>query len=306
MKPVIAIHGGAGVIIPGQMSAEKEQAFHHAMRKILEAGYSVLNRNGSALDAVQAAVVVMEDDELFNAGKGAVLTADEICETDAAIMDGHTLRAGAVAGLRTVKNPVILARAVMNHTPHVMLSGEGAEQFARKMGMEHMPPEYFITPFRKEQLMRVKGTDHTMLDHQPDDKKFGTVGAVALDVNGHLAAATSTGGMTNKKWGRVGDSPVIGAGTYADADVAVSCTGHGEYYIKNVVAFRIAAMMKYGGFSLEKAANEIVHELLKGQGAEGGLIAVDASGNIVLPFNTPGMYRGFVDADGNIHTAIYR
>ena len=273
----------------------------------------MLSRGGSALDAVEAAVVALEESPRFNAGKGSVYTADGTHELDASIMEGHTRRAGAVAGLATVRNPVRLARAVMEDSPHVMLIGAGAERFADMLdGIERVPNDWFDTPVRFEQLRqaqarereaaRVEGADPVDLK----GKYFGTVGAVALDVHGHLAAATSTGGMTNKKWGRVGDSPLIGAGTWADGRCAVSGTGWGEFFIRNAVAHDICARVAYGGVALEDAAEEVIWRRVGDLGGDGGAIALDRDGNIAMPFNTSGMYRGWIDADGNRGTAIFR
>ncbi|HEX6939934.1 MAG TPA: isoaspartyl peptidase/L-asparaginase, partial [Longimicrobiales bacterium] len=264
---VIAIHGGAGTIRRGDMTPELEQAYRAKLEEALRAGYAILEKGGTSLDAVVAAIVVMEDSPLFNAGKGAVFTSEGKNELDAAIMDGATLRAGAVAGVTRVKNPIRLARAVMEHSPHVMLAGAGAEAFAGEQGLELVDPSYFFTQHRWDALQRAKaeaaGTPVSRPDGPqaffPDDRKFGTVGAVALDRHGNLAAGTSTGGMTTKRWGRIGDSPIIGAGTYANnASCAVSATGHGEYFIRNVVAHDICARVEYGGQTLEEAANYVV------------------------------------------------
>ncbi|HEX7118167.1 MAG TPA: isoaspartyl peptidase/L-asparaginase, partial [Longimicrobiales bacterium] len=263
----IAIHGGAGTIRRGDMTPEAEKAYRAKLEEALRAGYAVLEDGGTSLDAVVAAITVMEDSPLFNAGKGAVFTNAGTNELDAAIMDGATLRAGAVAGVKTVKNPILLARAVMERSPHVMLAGAGAEAFAAEQGLELVDPEYFFTQHRWDALQRIKAEEagKPVSEPQgpqaffPDDRKFGTVGAVALDRHGNLAAGTSTGGMTNKRWGRIGDSPIIGAGTYANnASCAVSATGHGEYFIRNVVAHDICARVEYGGQTLEEAANYVV------------------------------------------------
>lgn len=323
---VLVIHGGAGTILKKNMTPEKEKAYRDKLTEALQTGYDILKNGGTSEDAVQATIMVMEDSPLFNAGKGSVYTNNETNEMDAAIMDGKTLKAGAVAGVRTIKNPITAARMVKDQSEHVMLMGEGAEEFASKNGIIIVDTSYFFDQNRLNQLRELKEKEKAVLDHdgdqgsiQPDsseiefnvdmnpDKKFGTVGAVALDKNGNLAAGTSTGGMTNKKYGRVGDAPIIGAGTYANNKTcAVSCTGHGEYFIRNVVAYDVSAMMEYKNISLEQAANEIVNEKLEKQDGRGGLIAVDSNGNITMPFNTPGMYRGYVKADGTIHVFIYK
>ncbi|MDQ3109299.1 MAG: isoaspartyl peptidase/L-asparaginase [Bacteroidota bacterium] len=304
---VIAVHGGAGVILPEQLTPELEKAYRSGLERALKAGYEILKNNGTALDAVQAAVVVLEDEPLFNAGRGSVLTHEGKCEMDAAIMDGASRRAGAVAGIRGIKNPVALARLVMENSEHVMLTGKGAEDFARANRQVFKNEEYFLTENRRQQWLSVKDTAHTMMDHTAGkEKKFGTVGAVAVDVKGNLAASTSTGGMTNKRWGRVGDTPIIGAGTYADDTVAVSCTGHGEFYIRRVVAHEISALMRYKGLSLQAACDEVVFNQLQPDGGEGGLIAIDRSGNCTLSFNTPGMYRGQIDAHGVCSVSIFK
>jgi beta-aspartyl-peptidase (threonine type) len=312
MKPTIVVHGGAGVILPEQLTPELEQAYRDGLERALQAGYAILKNDGSAVDAVQAAVIVLEDDPLFNAGRGAVLTHEGKCELDAAIMDGKTRRAGAVCGIRGIKNPVILARAVMEKSNHVLLTGKGAEDFARANKLVFKNEEYFLTEMRRKQWLEVKDTDSTMLDHSDgkkdapkSTKKIGTVGAVAIDVNGNLAASTSTGGMTNKRWGRIGDTPIIGSGTFADETVGISCTGHGEYYIRRVVAHEISALMRYKKVSLKEACHEVVFNQLLKDGGEGGLIAIDSEGNFELCFNTPGMYRGVMDANGNCSTAIF-
>ncbi|HHG84663.1 MAG TPA: isoaspartyl peptidase/L-asparaginase [Bacteroidetes bacterium] len=290
----IAIHGGAGTILKSSMTPEKEAAYQAALEKALNAGYSVLERKGTALDAVEQAVVALEDSPLFNAGKGSVFTAAGNHEMDASIMEGHNRNAGAVSLVQGIRNPISLARQVMEKSGHVFLGGEGAMEFARSIHAQMEAPDYFYDELRYKQWQEVKDTDSFQLDHSPNkDHKFGTVGAVALDGNGDLAAATSTGGMTNKQFGRVGDSPMIGAGTYANnATCAVSCTGSGEFFIRGVVAYDVSCLMEYKGLSLAEACEEVVqHRLLKIDG-DGGLIAVDATGNMALPFNTEGMYRG--------------
>ncbi|MEM6291782.1 MAG: isoaspartyl peptidase/L-asparaginase, partial [Myxococcota bacterium] len=260
-------------------------------------------------DAVEAAIMVMEDSPLFNAGKGAVFTHDGHNELDASVMDGATGKAGAVAGVRQVKNPIQAARAVMQASPHVMLSGAGADAFAAEQGLTRVEPDYFKTPMRWQQLQRALGSDSVALDHDlppPGADKFGTVGAVAVDKQGHLAAATSTGGMTNKRWGRIGDSPIIGAGTYADDETcAVSATGHGEFFIREAVAHSVCARMAFGGASLPDAAHAVVFEQLDPTGGTGGIIAVDANGVMATPFNTPGMYRAHRFSDGTRDAFIW-
>lgn len=307
---VLVIHGGAGTIKQELMTAEKEQAYRQVLQAALNAGEQILRAGGAAMDAVEAAIRVMEDAPLFNAGKGAVFTNAGTVELDASFMDGNSLNAGAVAGVRTVKNPISAARLVMDSSVHVMLAGSGADEFAREHGLETVENSYFYTEERLKQLEKRKGTEEVSLDHdaeEPVKKKYGTVGAVALDQAGNLAAGTSTGGMTNKRWGRVGDAPIIGAGTYANnQSCAVSCTGHGEYYIRNVVAYDVSARMLYKGESLQQATQYIIHQKLKEQGGSGGLIAVDKGGNFVMPFNTPGMFRGYVTADGRTAIAIYK
>lgn len=316
----LVIHGGAGTILREQMTPERERAYRAALEEALQAGYAVLREGGASLDAVMAAVQVMEASPLFNAGHGAVLTNAGTAELDASIMDGKTRGAGAVAGVRVVKSPIALARRVMEASPHVMLVGEGAEAFAREQGQELVTNDYFITPMRRQQLEQIKSREQKTgavtpglhLDHDlgfsdPLDEKYGTVGAVALDRHGNLAAGTSTGGMMNKRWGRVGDAPIIGAGTYADNETCgVSATGHGEYFIRGVVAYDIAAMMRYGGLSLVEAANAVIHGRLGALGGTGGVIALDRQGNVAMPFNTPGMYRGHINTAGEMVVEIFR
>ncbi|MCC6250901.1 MAG: isoaspartyl peptidase/L-asparaginase [Bacteroidia bacterium] len=309
MKYSLAIHGGAGTILPESMTREKEQAYLQGLKDALQIGEQILIKNGSALDAVEAAVKVLEDNPLFNAGRGAVFTHDKTHEMDASIMCGKSITAGAVAGVKNIKNPVSLARKVMEKTEHVMLCGEGAMNFAKLINTEIMPDDYFYSEERYQQLHQALAEDIILLDHyhKTNDKKFGTVGAVALDTNGNLAAATSTGGMTNKKFGRVGDSPIIGAGTYANnAKCAVSCTGHGEYFIKSVVAYDVFCLMEYKQLSLEQACHLVVNTKLKNIGGEGGLIAIDKEGNISMPFNSIGMYRGMLSHNKPLHVAIYK
>ncbi|HEX8474611.1 MAG TPA: isoaspartyl peptidase/L-asparaginase [Pyrinomonadaceae bacterium] len=302
----LAIHGGAGTIRRAEMSAAREAAFRDGLRRALERGWETLTGGGAALDAVEATVRVMEDDPLFNAGRGAVFTHDAVHEMDAAIMSGKDLRAGAVAAVGSIKNPVTLARRVMEETEHVLLCGVGAEEFARLSGCETASPEYFFTEFRHAQLLEAQREGEVRLDHTPV-KKFGTVGAVACDSRGNLAAATSTGGMTNKRFGRIGDSALIGAGTYADNQTcAISCTGHGEFFIRAVAAYDVVCLMKYKGLTLAEAAERVVGQTLREMGGEGGLVAVDRSGNIALPFNSEGMYRAWVSSGQDARVAIYR
>lgn len=307
-KIALAIHGGAGTILRSEMTAELEKEYRRGLEEALRAGWEILAKNGSALDAVEAATVALEDFPLFNAGRGSVFTNEGRNEMDAAIMDGRKLKAGAVASIKNVKNPIKLARLVKQKTEHIMLSGEGAVDFAREMKAEFADDEYFFTEHRYLQLVKAIQDNKILLDHADfsESKPIGTVGAVACDFKGNLAAATSTGGMTNKKYGRIGDTPIIGAGTYADNETcAVSCTGHGEYFMKTAAAYDVAARMKYKNLSLEKAAEETVEYVKKLKG-EGGLIAVDAHGNVTLPFNSEGMYRGYVQNDGEFVTAIYK
>ncbi|NIP81311.1 MAG: hypothetical protein GWM90_19685 [Gemmatimonadetes bacterium] len=309
------MHGGAGTMSPESMTPEREAEYRATMERALRAGHAVLRDGGGSLDAVVAAIVILEDSPLFNAGRGAVFTAEGTNSHDASIMYGPTLGAGAVAGVGVVKNPILLARAVMEASPHVMLSGAGAETFAQEQGLEIVDPGYFYTERRWRALQRAKeaeagGTgDGTGGAAGPlsSASKFGTVGVIALDREGRIAAGTSTGGMTNKKWGRIGDSPIIGAGTYADAECGISSTGWGEYFIRNVVAYDICARMRYKGIPLARAAREVIMERLESQEPEtGGIVALDGDGHVVMTFNTPGMYRGYIDADGEVRTAIYR
>lgn len=288
----LAIHGGAGTILRSTMTAELQQQYEQGLQDALQAGYSVLQSGGSAVDAVQAAVMSLEDFPMFNAGRGSVFNNVGGHEMDASIMDGSNLMAGAVSGISHVKNPVLLSRTIMDKSEHVLLCGQGAEQFAKQQGLDFADDAYFYNQHRYEQWQQALKEDSISLDH--NDKKFGTVGAVALDANGNLAAATSTGGMTNKKYGRMGDSPIIGAGTYANNNTcAISCTGHGELFIRAVVAYDISCLMEYKGLSLKEACNVVVHDkLVKIQG-EGGLVALDKHGNIELSFNSEGMYRGY-------------
>ena len=302
MKFGMVIHGGAGTIERSEMTAKNEAAHRAGLEQSLKAGYDILKKGGLSLDAVEAAVRVLEDDPLFNAGKGAVFTHEGTNELDASIMDGRTLKAGAVAGLQHIRNPISLARLVMEKSPHVMLDGEGAEAFAKEMGISFVDQKYFYTEERWRALQKVKKKSGPMSDKE----KHGTVGAVALDQAGNLAAATSTGGTTNKEFGRIGDSPIIGAGTYADNHTcAISCTGDGEYFIRAVAAYDISAKMNYKGTPLKEAAQAAIDKVAK-LGGTGGLIAIDTKGEIAMPFNTAGMYRGKVDAGGKISVEIYR
>ena len=299
----LVIHGGAGNITPANLPTEKASEFKAKLTEVLKHGDSILKAGGKSLDAVESCVRMMEDCPLFNAGKGSVFNAEGKNEMDAAIMDGETGLAGAVAGVTTIRNPITAARAVMGKSNHVMLSGKGAETFASEQGLEIVSPDYFFTQSRWDAYLKAKANADSM-DNM--DKKHGTVGCVAVDKYGNLAAATSTGGMTLKKYGRIGDTPVIGAGTYADNNTcAVSATGHGEFFIRNVVAYDVAAIMKYKGSTLAEAANEVVMIKLKNQGGIGGIIAVDKNGNIAMPFNTSGMFRGFVKSDGEIKVKMF-
>ncbi len=299
----MVIHGGAGTIERSEMTAENEKAHREGLEQALRTGYGVLKRGGSSLDAVEAAIHVLEDDPLFNAGKGAVFTHDGTNELDASIMDGKTLAAGAVAAVKHIRNPISLARMVMEKSPHVMLTGDGAETFAKKMGVALVDQKYFYTDERWQALQKLlKATPSPTRDKD----RHGTVGAVALDQAGNIAAGTSTGGTTNKQFGRVGDSPVIGAGTYANNETcAVSCTGDGEYFIRAAVAHTVSALMQYKGLPLKEAAQTALDNA-KQLGGTGGLIALDKDGNFAMPFNTSGMYRGSVDADGKVSVEIYK
>jgi L-asparaginase / beta-aspartyl-peptidase len=318
-KIALAIHGGAGTILKSEMTAELEKEYRKGLENALQKGWEILSRNGSALDAVEASVVELENFPLFNAGRGAVFTHEGKNELDASVMNGKNLKAGAVAFVKNVKNPIKLARLVMEKTEHILLGGEGADEFAKQMKVEFAPDEYFFTEHRYLQLFKAIEAGRVQLDHAADEisdsrfqisdsktqKPFGTVGAVACDFEGSLAAATSTGGMTNKKFGRIGDTPLIGAGTYADnRTCAVSCTGHGEFFMLGATAFDVSARMKYKNLSLENAAQETIDYQTE-IGGEGGLIAVDNLGNITLPFNSEGMYRGFITTDSEIITKIY-
>jgi len=309
-RPVIVIHGGAGVIRKSDMTAEKEQAYRQELQKALETGYAILEKGGSSLDAVEKAIQILEESPLFNAGRGCVLTNEGKPELDASIMNGQNLAAGAVAGVDEIKSPISAARAVMEHSEHVMMIGNGAERFAKSKGLQMVKPSYFITEKRSEQLKNIKKKekekDTKSFEETNPDRKFGTVGCVALDRNGNLAAGTSTGGMMNKRYGRVGDSPIIGAGTYADNQgCAVSATGHGEYFIRSVVAFRVNALMQMQKMNLQEAAQEAINFMAK-LGGTGGIIALDRQGNIAMPFNTEGMYRGYIDANKKMEISMYK
>ncbi len=306
----LVIHGGAGTIRRENMSAEQDSAYRAKLTEALEAGYAVLDKGEPAMNAVIAAIQIMEESPLFNAGRGSVFTSEGKNEMDAAVMQGKTRDAGTVAGITNIKSPISAALAVMEKSPHVMMTGQGAEQFAKEQGLEVVDPSYFFVQSRYDALQRVrekeaeKGNAAAMAEFP--DSKYGTVGCVALDKNGNIAAGTSTGGMTNKKYGRVGDVPIIGGGTYADnSTCGVSATGHGEYFIRSVVAYDIAAKMKYKDMSLENAAHEVVMEELVDFGGSGGIIALDRQGNITMPFNSEGMYRGYMKAADSAKVFIY-
>ena len=313
-KISLAIHGGAGTILKEDMTPELEKAYLQGLDDALAAGYAVLEEGGTAANAVKAALVILEDNMLFNAGRGSVFTKKGVQEMDAAIMNGKDLAAGAVAGVRNVRNPIELAMEVMRNSNHVFLSGKGANDFAIKQGIKLEPDEFFFSQFRYDQWKQIRDSDNYSLDHTHQqleelmkDKKFGTVGAVACDCNGNIAAATSTGGMTNKKYGRIGDSPLIGAGTYAnDKTCAISCTGHGEPFIRCVAAYDVSSLMEYKGMSLAEAMNEVVNIKLPKMDGEGGMIGVYAQGNMSLIFNSAGMYRGARSSDGTNYVSIYK
>jgi beta-aspartyl-peptidase (threonine type) len=328
-KITLVIHGGAGTITRVNMTPEKEKAYREVLNTALQNGYAILKKGGTSLQAVEAAIMVMEDSPLFNAGKGAVFTNEGKNELDAAIMEGNTLKAGAIAGVTTIKNPIRGAIAVMEKSPHVLMAGKGADQFAREQGLEIVDPSYFYTETRFKALQKAKKEEKIELDHSEnkkeikkalktgyskdedliftEGKKFGTVGCVALDKFGNLTAGTSTGGMTNKKYGRIGDAPIIGAGTYANnTTCAVSATGHGEFFIRSVVAYDISSLMEYKGLTVKEAADEVVMKKLVERGGEGGVIALDRNGNIAMPFNSEGMYRGFIKNDGKSEVMIYK
>lgn len=308
----LVIHGGAGTIKKGTMTALQEEAYHQALQTALTAGYDILTSGGKSLDAVVASIAVLEDSPLFNAGNGAVFTYTGKNELDASIMDGSNLKAGAVAGVTTIRNPIKAAHAVMTESEHVMLAGRGAEDFAAEHGLEIVDPSYFVDSSRYQQYLkrRKEEADNdgaTLFPSYGNEKKFGTVGAVALDKYGNIAAGTSTGGMSDKKFGRVGDSPIIGAGTYAkNSTCGISSTGWGEFFIRLAVAHDISAMMEYGGLSLESAADSVIMKKLPALGGDGGVIGLDRKGNISMTFNTEGMYRGYIKAKGEARTFLYR
>ncbi|MFZ4058331.1 MAG: isoaspartyl peptidase/L-asparaginase family protein [Ferruginibacter sp.] len=310
----IAIHGGAGTILKEDMTPELEKAYLKGLQDALNGGYAVLEEGGNAANAVKAAIVILEDNMLFNAGRGSVFTKKGVQEMDAAIMNGADLAAGAVAAVRNVRNPIELAMEVMRNSNHVFLSGKGANDFAIKQGIKLEPDEYFFSQFRYDQWKQIRDSDNYSLDHTHQqleelmrDKKFGTVGAVACDKDGNIAAATSTGGMTNKKYGRIGDSPVIGSGTYANNKTcAISCTGHGEMFIRAVAAYDVSCLMEYKNLSLSEAMHVVVDDKLTQIEGEGGMIGVDAQGNIAMVFNSAGMYRGARSSDGTEEIRIYK
>ncbi len=311
MQPfAIAIHGGAGTILKSTMTPEKETEYKQGLTAAITAGEEILRANGTSLAAVEAAIRSLENNPLFNAGRGAVFTHDGKNELDASIMDGKTLMAGAAAGVRNIKNPITLARTIMEKSEHVLLAGLGAMEFAEKMKIDFESDEYFFVQHRYDQLLQAHQTDSITLDHtqQPSStNKKGTVGCVALDVHGNLAAGTSTGGMTNKRYGRVGDTPMIGAGTYANnATCAVSCTGHGEFFIRSVVAYDVSCLMEYKGLTLKEACDTVVNKKLVALGGEGGLIAIDRYGNIELPYNSEGMYRAKITNHTPLYLGIYK
>jgi L-asparaginase / beta-aspartyl-peptidase len=308
-KLVLVIHGGAGTILKKDMTAEAEAAYQQALQDALNAGYALLEKGQSAMDAVLAATVSLENNLLFNAGRGSVFAKDGTQEMDASVMDGKTLMAGAVSAVRNIRNPVELAYAVMTKSPHVMLNGKGANDFAELRKIPTAPDSYFFSAFRHEQWKQMQNSDESALDHNVivKDKKLGTVGAAACDTNGNIAAATSTGGMTNKQWGRVGDSSIIGAGTYANNKTcAISCTGHGEIFIRAVAAYDVSCLMEYKGLSLKEAMDIVVNDKLVKMQGEGGMIGVDAKGNFSLTFNSEGMYRGVRNSDGVNEVKIYK
>lgn len=312
----LVIHGGAGTILKENMTDSLEAAYEAKLKEAITVGHTILQNGGDAMEAVTKTINILEDSSLFNAGKGAVFTNEETNELDASVMDGATLNAGAVAGVTHIKNPIDLALAVMNNSPHVMLSGKGAERFAEEQGFEMTDPSYFYTEHRYNALQRVKEKEKTevninasisMEEFNMVDSKFGTVGCAALDKNGNLASGTSTGGMTNKRWNRIGDSPVIGAGTYANnATCAVSSTGWGEFFIRGMVAYDISALMEYKGVSLQEAASEVIQKKLPDLGGTGGIVAIDKDGNVAMEFNTAGMYRAHMNAAGELVIGIYK
>ena len=309
----IVIHGGAGTILRANMTPETESAYRKVLAEAIKVGHAILKNGGSSQEAVEKTIHVMEDSPLFNAGKGAVLTADETIELDDSFMHGAQLDAGAISGVRTIKHPISAAIKVMENSPHVMLSGAGADAFAASQGLDIVEPEYFYTERRINALKRVKEAESKeketssleaeFIKHQ----RYGTVGCVALDLKGNLAAGTSTGGMTNKKWNRIGDAPIIGAGTYANnATCAISATGWGEFFIRSVVAHDISALMEYKGLSIQEAAHTVIHDKVGGMGGDGGVVGIDWKGNVAMEMNTPGMYRAHMDAVGNLNVKIYK
>lgn len=307
----IIIHGGAGNIRPDNLSKEKEIEYRKKLEEAIKVGHDILKNGGSSLDAVQKTINILEDSPLFNAGKGAVFTHEGHNEHDASIMDGKTLNAGASAGTRTVKNPINLARTVMEKSPHVILSGKGAETFAKEQGLNIVNPKYFSTEKALKSLERVKASEKNKMasffNTDLQDSKFGTVGCAALDKHGNLASGTSTGGMTNKRWGRIGDSPIIGAGTYANNNTcAISCTGWGEFFIRGMVAHDISTLMAYKGLSLKEASRLVIHKKLKDLGGNGGIIAVDKNGNFAMEFNTQGMFRATMNDKGELYIGMFK
>lgn len=312
----IVIHGGAGTILKENLSDSLETAYKEKLKEAISVGHAILKNGGTAMEAVTKTITIMEDSPLFNAGKGAVFTHEETNELDASVMDGATLNAGAVAGVTHIKNPINLALAVMNDSPHVLLSGAGAEAFAVENGFILVSPSYFYTENRFQSLQRIKEREEKEQVKEPKvsfedpftkDSKFGTVGCVALDQNGNLAAGTSTGGMTNKRWNRIGDAPIIGAGTYANnATCAVSSTGWGEFFIRALVAHDISAMMEYKGATLQEAATEVIQKKVPALGGDGGIVAIDKDGNVAMEFNTAGMYRAHMNAEGELVIGIYK
>jgi beta-aspartyl-peptidase (threonine type) len=319
-KLSLAIHGGAGTILKSMLTPDLELKYNTGLQAALNAGYSILEKGGTSTEAVLASIMSLEDNELFNAGRGAVFTKKGVNEMDASIMQGFDLSAGAVAGVRNIKNPILLANEIMLHSGHVMLSGNGAKEFALNRGIEQAPDEYFFTKYRYDQWIEIRDSDYYQLDHKEDnmkgvaqeeilikEKKFGTVGAVALDQFGNIAGGTSTGGMTNKRYNRIGDSPIIGSGTYANNKTcAISCTGHGEYFMRAVVAYDVSCLMEYKGYTLKQACETVVKDKLVKIGGEGGLIAVDSLGNFELCYNSEGMYRGAKTSEGVNLVGIYK
>jgi beta-aspartyl-peptidase (threonine type) len=309
----IVIHGGAGTILKENMTPEMEHAYENKLAEAISVGHKILKEGGSSQEAVEKTIHVMENSPLFNSGKGAVLTAEESIALDASFMDGNTLDAGAVAGVKHIKNPISAAIRVMKNSPHVMLAGEGADYFAANQGLDTVPESYFITENRLSDLRRVKKRESdqkvsiNLIEEQYfKNQRIGTVGCVALDLQGNLSAGTSTGGMTNKKWGRIGDAPIIGAGTYANnASCGVSATGWGEFFIRSVVAHDIAALVEYSGLTINEASKRVMKKV-KDLGGDGGVVVLDTKGNVAMEFNTPGMYRAHMDSDGNLEVKIYR